>query len=55
MSSWTTLLDEEREPGYYTVEWDGKDAFGKDVSTGIYIYRLQSSERAFTRRMVKIQ
>ena len=50
-----TLVDETKDPGYYSVEWDGKDAFGNDTATGIYIYRLQGAREALTRRMVKMK
>ncbi len=36
-----TLVDELKEPGYYSVHWDGEDNAGRQVSTGIYLYRLQ--------------
>jgi len=49
------LVDEVKEPGYYTIEWNGKDESGRDVSTGIYIYRLISGEKVLTRRMVKMK
>jgi len=29
-----------REPGEYSIIWDGKDRFGKEVSSGIYLYEL---------------
>jgi len=35
-----TLVDEPKEPGYYSVNWDGKDQTGKRVSGGAYFYRL---------------
>lgn len=35
-----TLVNEGREPGYYTVTWDGRDGLGNEVSSGIYFYRL---------------
>jgi hypothetical protein len=34
------LLDEPKTPGNYEVVWDGKDSQGKEVSSGIYFYRL---------------
>ena len=35
-----TLVDEPKSPGSYEVIWDGKDEEGKEVSSGIYFYRL---------------
>jgi flagellar hook assembly protein FlgD len=28
--------------GYHHVYWDGKDAFGKDLSNGVFIYRINA-------------
>jgi len=35
-----TLVDEVKEPGYYTVTWDGRDEFGAEAASGVYFYRL---------------
>jgi hypothetical protein len=37
------LLNEQRLPGRYEVVWNGRNAQGVGVSTGIYMYRLTSS------------
>ena len=50
-----TLVDEMKEPGYYTAEWDGTDANGHEVSTGIYLYQLTNGKQKLTKRMVKMQ
>ena len=49
-----TLVDEVKEPGYYTVTWDGRDSFGQIVPSGIYFYRLSvnNGQWSETRRMV---
>jgi len=35
------LVNEKKNPGYYTVHWDGRDDQGQRVSPGIYFYRIQ--------------
>jgi hypothetical protein len=39
-----TLVDEQREAGYHTVRWDGKDKNGKPVASGVYLYQLRASD-----------
>jgi hypothetical protein len=34
------LLDGGLSPGYHEVTWDGRDDAGKQVSSGLYLYRL---------------
>ena len=36
-----TLVDDYREAGYYKVCWNGRDDLGKEVSSGVYFYRLE--------------
>ncbi|MBN2105443.1 Ig-like domain-containing protein [bacterium] len=50
-----TLVDQEMEPGYYQEKWDGRDSMGHEVSTGLYLYRLQSQNKTITKRMVKMK
>jgi hypothetical protein len=46
-----TLVDEKMFPGQYTATWDGRNANGEQVSSGIYIYQLLTSGFKQTRRM----
>ncbi|MFQ6093672.1 MAG: FlgD immunoglobulin-like domain containing protein, partial [bacterium] len=52
-----TLVDETTEAGYYTVTWDGKDAYGNDVASGVYFYRLSvaSGRWSEAKRMVLLR
>ncbi len=36
-----TLVNESQGPGVYSVSWDGRDAQGQDVGSGVYFYRLK--------------
>jgi hypothetical protein len=44
-----TLVDEPQLAGYHSILWDGRDATGNEVASGIYIYRFlaRSNEAAF--------
>jgi len=35
-----TLQEVEKQAGEYSVVWDARDDLGRDVSSGIYIYKL---------------
>ncbi len=37
------LIDEEKSAGIFTVDWDGRDAAGKVVSSGVYLYRMEAA------------
>ena len=39
-----TLVEGEVQPGEHQVTWDGKDRFGREVSSGLYLYRLKVGE-----------
>ena len=38
------LKDEEQSAGNYSVQWNGKDAMGKQMPDGVYLYRLETRE-----------
>ena len=41
--------------GSYTINWDGKDRKGSQVSSGIYMYRLEAGEFSQFRKMTLIK
>ena len=49
------LLKEEKNKGTYTLNWDGKDKNGRTVSSGIYLYRLQSGSMSLCKKMAFIK
>ncbi|MFQ5706514.1 MAG: FlgD immunoglobulin-like domain containing protein [bacterium] len=50
-----TLVDKEQAPGFYTVRWDGTDRNGRHVTSGVYLYRLQSGAFVATKKMILVQ
>ncbi|MGK9368855.1 T9SS type A sorting domain-containing protein [Melioribacter sp. Ez-97] len=43
-----TLIDQKMSPGTYSATWNGRDDFGRQVSSGVYFIGLESeSFRAF--------
>jgi hypothetical protein len=51
----TTLIDRELNAGYHTVEWNGDDADGHGVASGIYFYRLRAAGYSASRKMVLLK
>jgi hypothetical protein len=49
------LVDEMQSPGYYSVFWDGRNGYGEEMSSGIYIYRLQAHVFSATKSMLLLK
>ena len=49
------LVDGEQPPGWHQVVWDGRDQVGRAVASGIYLYRLQTSQFSQTRKMILLR
>ena len=51
-----TLVSGPRPAGTYTVHWDGRDASGRDLASGVYLYRLRAGEHQVeTRRLLLLR
>jgi hypothetical protein len=50
-----TLVDERRPAGRHAVPWDGRNAGGEPVATGVYFYRMQAGSFVQTRKMVLLK
>jgi hypothetical protein len=46
------LESARRQPGSYTVQWDGRDRSGRLLSSGVYLYRLHVDGVPMTKKMV---
>ncbi len=49
------LVDSVQEKGTYSVEWNGRDASGGTVSSGVYFYRLDSNKKVLSRKMILLR
>jgi hypothetical protein len=47
-----TLVDARQAAGTYTVMWDGKDAAGHHLNSGVYFYSIKAGDYTETRKMV---
>lgn len=50
-----TLVDENQEPGYYTVTWNGRDDEDWPVSSGVYFVSLEIDRFTDIRKMVLLK
>ena len=50
-----TLVDQNQAPGTYNVNWDGSDDHGRQISSGVYFYRIQAGDFVSTRKMVVLK
>ncbi len=51
----TTLVSEVQDPGRYAVLWDGRDAAGLQVASGVYFYRFQAVDFTRTRKLILLR
>ena len=50
-----TLEDTERFQGVYTVEWNGRDGDGREVSSGLYVCRLNVGDAVVTKKLTLLK
>ena len=50
-----TLLNTTMEAGYHTVLWNGRDEQGQPVSSGVYLYRVQTQEQVLGGKIALIR
>jgi poly-gamma-glutamate synthesis protein (capsule biosynthesis protein) len=50
-----TVTSEFQQPGKKIYKWDGKDDGGRVVSSGVYFYKLQTSEFSQTKKLLLLK
>jgi len=50
-----TLVDRNANPGYHSIIWDGKNASGKSVASGIYLYNIVAGDYRSSKKMTIIK
>lgn len=50
-----TLLQRRTEAGYHTVQWDGRDDTGRNVTSGIYVYQVTAGGYRLTKKMLLVR
>ena len=49
------LVNARKEAGSFTAAWDGTNAMGRRVASGVYLYRIQAGSFSATRRMLLLK
>ncbi|RMD91609.1 MAG: T9SS C-terminal target domain-containing protein [Calditrichaeota bacterium] len=49
------LLDERKQAGRYTVQWDGTDDTGEPVVSGVYYYKLHAGDHVNVEKMTLVR
>ena len=47
-----TLVSDTKDAGYYSVVWNGTNSFGKQVASGMYIYRIDAGNFVSTKKLM---
>lgn len=51
-----TLVDEKKQnAGTHTVQWNGRDDAGTQVTSGIYIYQIQAADFTLSRKLILLR
>lgn len=46
------LVDNYRDAGNYKTVWSGKDEYGRQMSSGVYLYRMQANGTTLVKKMI---
>ena len=50
-----SLVNSEKEPSTYNVEWNGTNNFGQRVASGAYVYQITAGDFIQTKKMVYLK
>jgi hypothetical protein len=50
-----TLVNDLMGPGNFSVTWDGRDANGSEVASGVYLYKIESSNLKLSKKVTLLK
>ena len=48
-------MNEEKQPGFYSIQWDGKDNSDNTVGSGIYMVHMKSGTYSATKKIAIVK
>ncbi len=49
------LVNDNRSAGYYNIIWNGRSDIGHIVSSGVYLYRIETPQGAAVKKMIMVK
>ena len=50
-----TIMDSHLKPGKHTLTWSGKDSMGREVSSGMYFYKLTVGKINYQKKLILLR
>ena len=50
-----TIMDSHMQPGKHTLTWYGKDSMGREVSSGMYFYKLTVGKISYQKKLILLR
>ncbi|NOZ73982.1 MAG: family 43 glycosylhydrolase [FCB group bacterium] len=51
----TQLEHSKLTSGFHSTQWDGRDKFGVEMSTGVYLYRIKTGHYTATKKLILLK
>ena len=49
------LIDNKQNAGFKSIQWDATNNYGKRVSAGVYLYKIQADDFSQTKKMILLK
>ncbi len=51
----TLVENKDYYPGFYKINWDGKDDFSKPLTSGVYFYKIYNNKKSIFKKMILLK